>query len=305
MSDSTIVTSPITAQATAFAEFVSSLDVEQLWQHSVAVDWETGEPTSEFSASPTDTHCSAFAAAVAKDVGIYLLQPPDHHPRRSTQEGQEFLANAQSFWLNGLYDPAGPDEPSLDDEEINPNLITASDAGWANVADRLGPGPAAFDLALEAQNLANAGCLVVASIFGNQNFNPSAPPPKGPGHIAVIMPANLTQDDLTRNGPAEAQAGDQNFSMIGMLIGFAGFLGFWYLSVEVWKLPRFSEMPGPTQVLREWFSRVPTYGLSIFVPESTRVAWKVPRSMVVQAPISTSSPISTEPSCGTLTCRPS
>ena len=35
-----------------------------------------------------------------------------------------------------------------------------------------------------------------------------------------------------------------------------------------------------------------------------RVAWNVPRSIVVQAPISTSSPISTWPSCGTLTCRP-
>ena len=40
-----------------------------------------------------------------------------------------------------------------------------------------------------------------------------------------------------------------------MLIGFALFLGFWYLSVEVWKLPRFAEMPGPTEVLREWFSK--------------------------------------------------
>lgn len=51
-----------------------------------------------------------------------------------------------------------------------------------------------------------------------------------------------------------------------MFIGFALFLGFWYLSVEVWKLPRFAEMPGPTEVLKEWFSRNPVYGLSIFVP---------------------------------------
>ena len=29
-----------------------------------------------------------------------------------------------------------------------------------------------------------------------------------------------------------------------MLIGFALFLGFWYLAVEVWRLPRFREMPG-------------------------------------------------------------
>jgi NitT/TauT family transport system permease protein len=58
-----------------------------------------------------------------------------------------------------------------------------------------------------------------------------------------------------------------------MLIGFAGFLGFWYLSVEVWKLPRFAEMPGPTQVLREWFSRDPVYGLSIFVDEYYLHIW--------------------------------
>src|SRR5215471_5476437 len=58
-----------------------------------------------------------------------------------------------------------------------------------------------------------------------------------------------------------------------MLIGFAGFLGFWYLSVEVWKLPRFSQMPGPTEVLREWFSEDPTYGLSIFTPEYYMHIW--------------------------------
>ena len=48
-----------------------------------------------------------------------------------------------------------------------------------------------------------------------------------------------------------------------MVLGYALFLGFWYLAVEVWKLPRFSEMPGLTTVVTEWFSRDPTYGLSI------------------------------------------
>ncbi|HSD44650.1 MAG TPA: ABC transporter permease subunit [Burkholderiales bacterium] len=52
-----------------------------------------------------------------------------------------------------------------------------------------------------------------------------------------------------------------------MLIGFALFLGFWYLSVEVWKLPRFREMPGITAVLKEWFSPNPTYGLSFYTAE--------------------------------------
>ena len=52
-----------------------------------------------------------------------------------------------------------------------------------------------------------------------------------------------------------------------MLIGFALFLGFWYLAVEVWKLPRFREMPGITTVVKEWFSKDPTYGLSIYTGE--------------------------------------
>ena len=50
------------------------------------------------------------------------------------------------------------------------------------------------------------------------------------------------------------------------LIGYALLLGFWYLSVEVLKLPRFAEMPGLTQVVHEWLSRNPTYGVSIYTP---------------------------------------
>ena len=52
-----------------------------------------------------------------------------------------------------------------------------------------------------------------------------------------------------------------------MLVGFALFLGFWYLAVEVWKLPRFGRMPGITVVVKEWLSVSPTYGLSIYTEE--------------------------------------
>ena len=52
-----------------------------------------------------------------------------------------------------------------------------------------------------------------------------------------------------------------------MLIGFALVLGFWYLAVEVWKLPRFREMPGITSVVKEWLNPDPTYGLSIYTAE--------------------------------------
>ncbi len=51
-----------------------------------------------------------------------------------------------------------------------------------------------------------------------------------------------------------------------LLLGYALFLGFWYLSVQVLKLPRFSQMPGLTTVVHEWVSRNPDFGLSIYTP---------------------------------------
>lgn len=52
-----------------------------------------------------------------------------------------------------------------------------------------------------------------------------------------------------------------------MLAGYAIVLGIWYLTVEVWKLPRFEDMPGLTTVFTELFSRNPVYGLSVYTPE--------------------------------------
>jgi NitT/TauT family transport system permease protein len=58
-----------------------------------------------------------------------------------------------------------------------------------------------------------------------------------------------------------------------MLLGFALFLGFWYLSVEVWHLPRFKEMPGLTAVAKEWASKNPAFGLSLYTPEYYEHIW--------------------------------
>jgi len=58
-----------------------------------------------------------------------------------------------------------------------------------------------------------------------------------------------------------------------MLVGFALFLGFWYLSVEAWKLPRFREMPGFTSVFKEWLNPDPVYGLSIYTAEYYTHIW--------------------------------
>lgn len=52
-----------------------------------------------------------------------------------------------------------------------------------------------------------------------------------------------------------------------MLIGFVVFLSFWHFAVDVWKLPRFSQMPGLFTVLTEWLNPDPVYGLSLYTAE--------------------------------------
>ena len=52
-----------------------------------------------------------------------------------------------------------------------------------------------------------------------------------------------------------------------MLVGFLLFLAFWYFAVDVWRLPRFSQMPGLFTVLKEWLNPDPVYGLSLYTAE--------------------------------------
>ncbi|OBJ14632.1 ABC transporter permease [Mycobacterium colombiense] len=57
------------------------------------------------------------------------------------------------------------------------------------------------------------------------------------------------------------------------LLGFAMFVGGWYLSVDVLALPRFRGLPGPTEVIREWLSPNPVYGTSIFTASYYEHIW--------------------------------
>lgn len=83
---------PIQAAAERLSATIDALDVEAHWPAGVHVDWRTGIPDGK--PERTDgrhTHCSAFVAAAAMKVGIYILRPPEH--------GQILLANAQYDWL--------------------------------------------------------------------------------------------------------------------------------------------------------------------------------------------------------------
>ncbi len=110
----------ITPAGSRLAAFLDGMDVDNLWQEHVRINWETGTPKAGAPATH-GTHCSAFAAAAAKRLDIYLLRPPDH--------GQDFLASAQERWLQGSH---------------------AREDGWKPVSS-----------AREAQGLANQGELVV------------------------------------------------------------------------------------------------------------------------------------------------
>jgi len=84
--------SPITANAQRLAGTIDSLDVENHWPAGEHVKWETGIPDGRpEKTAGKHTHCSAFVAAAAKRVGIYILRPPEHP--------QILLANAQYDWL--------------------------------------------------------------------------------------------------------------------------------------------------------------------------------------------------------------
>jgi NitT/TauT family transport system permease protein len=57
------------------------------------------------------------------------------------------------------------------------------------------------------------------------------------------------------------------------LLGYALFLGAWYVAVELLALPRFAKLPGLTQVVHEWLSRDPTFGLSLHTPVYYQHIW--------------------------------
>ncbi len=53
-------------------------------------------------------------------------------------------------------------------------------------------------------------------------------------------------------------------SFLRTVAGFVIFLGLWHLTVSVFRLPWFNRLPGPLEVLREWLSPNPAYGISIY-----------------------------------------
>ncbi len=88
----TAIASPVSPVAEQVIRKIDGLDVEHHWPAGVHVKWDTGVPDGRPEKSNgKHTHCSAFVAAAARELGIYILRPPEHP--------QILLANAQYDWL--------------------------------------------------------------------------------------------------------------------------------------------------------------------------------------------------------------
>ena len=97
-----------TGRRTAADEFLDALPVTTRWVHHHRVVWQTGQQNAPEGVGPmAHTHCSAFVAAVALMLDMYLLRAPVH--------SQQGLANAQADWFAGTGGHKGP---------------TALDSGW-------------------------------------------------------------------------------------------------------------------------------------------------------------------------------
>ena len=180
----------ITSKGQKLVKVLDQMDVENHWLPGRYVKWESGDPLNkEVVDGKPHTHCSAFAAAAAKKLGVYLLRPKGPGDPPGVEGHQEtLLADAQFDWLN-----------SHKCEKL----------GWRNVASPV-----------EAQKLANEGHLVVATYREADA--------KKPGHIAIVRPhGDRTDAQIEADGPQIIQAGMKNAASTTLRSGFSHHNAAW------------------------------------------------------------------------------
>ena len=169
---------PVTPKGQWLAQQLDRLDVETKWIAGAHVNWRTGLPDGvPETSSGRHTHCSAFVAAAAEALGVYILRPPQHR--------QVLLANAQSEWLAiegrdaGWRRLGGPIEAQADANRGQ--LVVASyhnhrDSKPGHIAIVRPAEKKAEDIAAEGPDVIQAGTTNSASISLKAGFagHPSA-----------------------------------------------------------------------------------------------------------------------------------
>ena len=109
-------------------------------------------------------------------------------------------------------------------------------------------------------------------------------PGAGAGAGDAKRPAQLTGMSLTMYRISKWLQSPKPYLM---LIGFAMFFGGWFLASEVFHFWRFDNLPGPREVLQEWFSEDPIYGLSVYTSEYYTHIWVSVRRILIAFAIAT------------------
>ena len=183
--------------------FLDGSHIETRWIANYHVIWQTGQRNGPAEGDPAHhTHCSAYVAAAALYLDIYILRPPNHPQLR--------LANAQVAWLGGGDNEPGP---------------TAAEAGWSALGSSGEDG--VLDAAISA---ANEGKLVVAGYFQPPTKQPDGTHTQGAGHICIVR----SQEAFPSvEGPQVATAGVKNFKSASMKFAFGNHPLAWPDNIEL------------------------------------------------------------------------
>ena len=156
---------PITPAGEQLRRRLDASNVEHLWLPYKHVNWETGATVDDPLARPAATHCSAFVASFAKQLGVYILRPPEH--------SDILLANAQMRWLSDDGAAQGwrrlPDAAAAQASANQGNLVVAVyenvDRHKAGHIAFVRPGtPSAARLAEEGPDVTQAGAVNAIAI---------------------------------------------------------------------------------------------------------------------------------------------
>jgi hypothetical protein len=96
-----VASSAVADPAGQLSDFLTSLRVDLYWLAGASVNWLTGAAggTGPNMTQGTSTHCSAFAAAVADLLGVYILRQPDASDLNLANNQADWLKTNQMGWV--------------------------------------------------------------------------------------------------------------------------------------------------------------------------------------------------------------
>ncbi|MEI6853082.1 MAG: hypothetical protein WCL06_09575 [Bacteroidota bacterium] len=151
--------------------------------------WITGHNVNWETGKPDDSSGKIDLGSHCSAFVAGVCKKKNIYILRPPAHDTELLANAQFTWLHSL------EAADLGWHEINANCMET------------------------AQRLADSGLIVVA-VYKNPN-------PKWSGHIAFVMPTEITTDSIKAIGPRMIQAGKTNSENISLRRGFGRHLKNW------------------------------------------------------------------------------